>query len=289
MLGNFRLASDYFRQGLELSELYGFSEYTIQGWLGLSRAYRELGDWQKAYQSVEKYNTLKDSIEGMELKATILELRQQYESEKKIKEIERLTIENLLVSQREGFLRAIILVGLLLALSIAVIMVLRFRRVRQEKEIAIQRREVYRLNQENLRLTVDQKNRELSTMVLKMTQNTECLNQLKLELIKSDPQVFDPAIKRIEAQMLNSSQWDTFRLYFEEVHPGFFRRLKEHCPGISQNEERLCAFLKMNMSSKEIALLNSNTVAAVDKSRNRLRKKLEIDPEMNLKTYLDSL
>ena len=71
------------------------------------------------------------------------------------------------------------------------------------------------------------------------------------------------------------------------MHPNFFKRLKERLPALTPHEERLCAFIKLNLSTKEIANINNNTTAAVDKSRNRLRKKLNITADESLKEYLE--
>ena len=70
--------------------------------------------------------------------------------------------------------------------------------------------------------------------------------------------------------------WEEFDIRFQQMQQGFFENLQKACPGLSANERRLCAFLRMNMSTKEIAAMTGQSLLSIHKSRNRLRKKLNI-------------
>lgn len=76
-----------------------------------------------------------------------------------------------------------------------------------------------------------------------------------------------------------------FHLYFDEVHPGFLSRLSERF-ALSKSDLRLCAYLHLGMTTKEIAALTFKEVRSVESSRNRLRKKLGLAPEANLQQFL---
>ena len=155
--------------------------------------------------------------------------------------------------------------------------------------MAEQRKDIYRLSQENLKLNLDRKNRELSSMALQMVQKHEFLNDFRNNIKNSNPENIQSYIKQIDKHLNQNGEWKQFRLHFEEVHPVFFRKLKSGYPSLTSNEEKLCAFLKMNLSSKEISLINNSTISAVDKSRNRLRKKLDISAEQNLRDFLEKI
>lgn len=79
---------------------------------------------------------------------------------------------------------------------------------------------------------------------------------------------------------------DDFRVYFDEVHPGFLMRLSRQF-ALSKSDLRLCAYLHLGMTTKEIAALTFKEVRSVESSRNRLRKKLGLPPESNLQQFLE--
>jgi tetratricopeptide (TPR) repeat protein len=289
VLGNYQAAIPLLKQGLEYAHAYSFPEYRKEALFGLSTAYQSLQQWEKAFDAFQQYYLVKDSLEGVQEKAIILELEQQYERQRREQQIELLTTENEFNIKRRRILSALLVISIFLFLSIAIIVRLRYNRLRQQKELAEQKEDNYRLSQENLKLTLDQKNRELSSMAMQMAQKTEFLHNIKKELSHSDAENLDVHIRKIDNQINRNGDWDNFRFHFEEVHPDFFRTLRTTYRCLTANEEKLCAFIKMNLSTKEISLINNNTTAAVDKSRNRLRKKLALTPDQDLKTFLDSI
>ncbi len=88
-----------------------------------------------------------------------------------------------------------------------------------------------------------------------------------------------------EAKRLDND-WNQFAIHFDQVHANFLTNLKEKYTNLSPNDLKLCAYLKLNLSSKEIAQLLNITPRAVEVSRYRLRKKLGLKPEMNLFDFL---
>ncbi|HXL56817.1 MAG TPA: LuxR C-terminal-related transcriptional regulator, partial [Chitinophagaceae bacterium] len=80
--------------------------------------------------------------------------------------------------------------------------------------------------------------------------------------------------------------WEHFAAHFDKVHSDFLRTLKANYPNLSAHELKLCAYLRMNLSSKEIAQLENISVRGVEISRYRLRKKLQIPKETNLFDFL---
>jgi DNA-binding CsgD family transcriptional regulator len=84
-------------------------------------------------------------------------------------------------------------------------------------------------------------------------------------------------------------EWENFAKHFDKVHSDFLIELKERHSAITPNELKLCAYLRMNLSTKEIAQLMNISVRGVEISRYRLRKKLGISSETNLFDYLINL
>ena len=93
-------------------------------------------------------------------------------------------------------------------------------------------------------------------------------------------------IKSISEDDNMDREWENFTLHFDKVHSDFITGLKEKHPDISNNEVKLCAYLRMNLSTKEIAQLMNISIRGVEISRYRLRKKLAISSETNLFNYL---
>lgn len=88
---------------------------------------------------------------------------------------------------------------------------------------------------------------------------------------------------------INDNIWEEFEKRFNDVHSDFYKKLGETHPDLSPNERKLCAFIKLNMSSKEIAAITFQNVKSIDMARYRLRKKLGLAEEDNLMAYMIKL
>ena len=87
-----------------------------------------------------------------------------------------------------------------------------------------------------------------------------------------------------------SEIWEEFELRFKQVHGDFYSKLLENFPDLSQGEQRLCAFLRLNMSTKEISDLTGQSISALEMARFRLRKKLGISStDVNLAKFLSQV
>ena len=103
-------------------------------------------------------------------------------------------------------------------------------------------------------------------------------NKVEIELKKM--------IKSISEDDTIDTEWEKFATHFDKVHSDFIKVLKEKHPAISNNEVKICAYLRMNLSTKEIAQLLNISARGVEISRYRLRKKLGLKTETNLFDYL---
>lgn len=109
-----------------------------------------------------------------------------------------------------------------------------------------------------------------------------------------EDKAIDEASKRIKEVVAELSHYDNkavdndFRVYFEEVHPGYLKKLSHAFPHLSDTDLRMCAYLYLGMSTKEIAALTFREVRSIESSRNRLRKKLNLPAEANLKEFLNA-
>jgi len=93
-------------------------------------------------------------------------------------------------------------------------------------------------------------------------------------------------IRALDEDDKMDEDWEHFTIHFDKVHNDFFVALKERHPNLTPNELKLCAYLRMSLSTKEMAQLMNISVRGVEISRYRLRKKLRIPTETNLFNYL---
>jgi DNA-binding CsgD family transcriptional regulator len=88
----------------------------------------------------------------------------------------------------------------------------------------------------------------------------------------------------------DNDTWKEFELRFNQVHNDFYIKLRKLYPDLSPTEEKLCAFLRLSMSSKEIAAITQQSIKSVEVARARLRKKLNLtNTNSNLVTHLANL
>ena len=150
------------------------------------------------------------------------------------------------------------------------------------------------LRNENLEAELNFKNSEIASSAMHLVKKGELLTKIKGELTQVMKRLDnEPAITELKKMIKSLSEddnidkeWENFTKHFDKVHSDFVVKLKEKHPAISGNELKLCAYLRMNLSTKEIAQLMNISVRGVEISRYRLRKKLGIASETNLFDYL---
>lgn len=171
---------------------------------------------------------------------------------------------------------------------------------RQQSEQQRQRmeqseQEIGRLLQEKLENEVQYKNKELALATMHLVQKGEILTNIQEELQKAlEKKQPDATLRNELNRIVRTLQYDTqldqdwtqFAYHFDQVYGDFLKRLREQNPQLSQNDYRLAAYLRMNLSTKEIAHLMNISVRGVEGSRYRLRKKLNLPNEENLVEFL---
>jgi DNA-binding CsgD family transcriptional regulator len=175
------------------------------------------------------------------------------------------------------------------------------KRLREKEKFKLEKlkidKEILTLKEENLNLEIKKKNTELATSTLNNIKKNELLTSLITDLNKIDKAVLNSAlhppikkvIKKINHNLTDKDDWLTFELHFRNAHSDFFEKLRDKHPGLSSNEIKLSAYLKLNLSSKEIASLLNISIKSVDQGRWRLRKKLDLPKDSSLVNYIQSI
>ncbi len=157
-----------------------------------------------------------------------------------------------------------------------------FERVRLEND-----REIIKLRNDKLEQDIDSKNRELAASTMNIIKKNEFLNKIKKELTKvKDKNTVEPVIKIIDKNLNQNSDWELFQEAFNTTDKDFLKKIKEKYPKLTPNDLRLCAYLRLNLSSKEIAPLLNISHKSVEIKRYRLRKKMNLDAKANLTHHI---
>lgn len=170
-----------------------------------------------------------------------------------------------------------------------------------ENEIALMKTELEKEQLENERrkrqeqnLILEQevllKNKELTTSTLLISQHTSMLKKINTHLSEIESDGKKDSIKEIKKLIRSSvnleNDWDDFKLHFENVHADFFVKLGNKHPNLSQTDNRHCAYMRMKLNTKEIARLLNISPTSVQMSRVRLKKKMSLGKETDLRKYI---
>lgn len=171
---------------------------------------------------------------------------------------------------------------------------------RKNVELALQKSEAEKA--QLLTNEIERMNRELETnqrsitaATLKLIQNSERDAQIIDRLLEIEKDTTPEGKQKIKALIADNkrisynSNWDEFEILFEKVHSSFYEKLNTQYPTLTVNERKMCAFLKLNMSNKDIAQITFQSDDALKKARLRLRQKLELGREINLAAFLQNI
>lgn len=139
------------------------------------------------------------------------------------------------------------------------------------------------------------KNKELTTSILLNSQHKELLKNInthldKINVSSSNKKSGIRAIKKmIHSSTTFEENWDDFKLHFEKVHPDFFTKLGNAHPSLSQTDNKHCAYIRMKLNTKEIARLLGISATSVQMARFRLKKKMNLGKEIDLKNHIHNI
>tara|TARA_R110002050_G_scaffold59259_1_gene132552 strand:+ start:18566 stop:21319 length:2754 start_codon:yes stop_codon:yes gene_type:complete len=155
---------------------------------------------------------------------------------------------------------------------------------KQEEHIA-------NLEKEKLAKEIKLKQQELTSTTLNIAKKNEVILELKNMVVMNKDKFpsssrYGSFIKKLDKSVNDSEDWKRFEVNFKELHEDFFERLLKEFPKLTPKDLKLCAYLKMNLSSKEIAPLMGISLRGVEIHRYRLRKKLQIDTSEYLSSFL---
>lgn len=160
--------------------------------------------------------------------------------------------------------------------------------------LKIKDEEIHKLEHEKLKTEIDLKNDQLTTITMHLMKNNDFIldvqNKIATSINHTDSKKeLKKIIKNIDKELSNNDSWDQFAYHFDQVHGNYLKKLSDNNIKLSPREIKLAAFLRMNMSSKEISKMFNITSRGVELARYRLRKKLKLERDQNLVEYLIEL
>jgi len=260
---------------------HGYLKVILEASNLLTRNFLALHDTISAFKFDLVHDSLNDEFIALEKKTDLSKLMMQYKAEKEDK------IKDAQEQKKDRFY--LLLMTLIVVLSSFLLIWFSYKRRSKNKELL----------QENdeMQNDIDVKSRELVLNTMSKLKQNEMLIQIsdEVELLKEDTVDNDlkQKIMQISQKISVCSRaqiWDEFELRFTHVHEGFFTRLLEYYPELTANELRLCALLKLNMSTKEMADLTGQSLNALEMARFRIRKKIGIsNTNQNLVGFLSKI
>lgn len=172
-----------------------------------------------------------------------------------------------------------------------------FKEKEFEKENARKEHQIMELEKEKLEYDLQHKSQEMANLMINFVRKNEMLTEIKQELFKvmstlkgegatQSKQMLLVVNNKIDSNIQSDEVLKRIEEQFDLIHNNFMKRLSEKHPDLSANERMMCAYLKMNLSSKEIAPLLNISLRGVETIRYRLRKKFDLEREDNLTDYL---
>jgi tetratricopeptide (TPR) repeat protein len=270
-----------------------------------------LASYYKALHLSKKLGTLSSKAEAQKLLFKLYQKQSQYDSalkyhisysevkedlneEDALKELKLFEInsqfqerEKMLLEEAKRKEQEYQFIGLILFLASVIFGLLYFlsrsrsRRLSLERENLLLQSKNLSLEKSKMEKEIEYKNKELATGVIYQLQKAELISEAieKLKSIKPDEKlpssILNSALSDLKKTQ-NQSAWNEFELRFQQVHEDFYKRLQNLLPSLTINERRLCAFLKLNLSTKEISSITGQSCKSIEIARTRMRKKLKL-------------
>jgi tetratricopeptide (TPR) repeat protein len=279
----------------------------------LSKIYAATNNFSKAYFHQKRFGEINDSVYNDRNVKKIAELEYTYKFEKKKQAIEAMqqkkdAVQSAITKSLIGGIVLLLLFAGYVYRSLQAKHRSNLLLIRQKIEIEKLNDEYLALNKEYIKLNeqlkesniqinneLDLNQKSMTAATLKLIQNAgrdamtiDRLQQIEQHTSNEGKQNIKALIADYTRSSYNSN-WDEFEILFEKVHNSFYESLNTNYPTLTTNERKLCAFLKLNMTNKDIAHITYQSEEALKKSRLRLRQKLQIDRETNLSTFIQSI
>ncbi len=289
-LKRYELSNQYLDSCIRLSKESGFGLMLQKSYEAYSDNLKKLGKYREALKYLQTHNTVKDSIMNDNFQKRLARFETEYKTLEKQKEIETLQHKQKL---QKAHIKFILVIGISLVLLILIIGYFWVNKHKKEKEISALQLEKSRMEAQQLTEQVELKNKQLTSHALNMMQKNQLLQSFSDDINsimdKKEDNV-QMGLKKLNSEInrvINSEKdWDTFKVYFEQVNKDFIANFKKLSDDLTTTDIRLATLIKLNMTNKEIASLLNITHQSVKNAQYRLKNKLGLTAEQDLKKFI---
>jgi len=302
LLGNvYKLMNDYdesidnYLKALAISiDLKRHINYRILIYDSLSELYHMQGNYAEAYNYLKLAKDRNDVVFGSKSdnNLELLEIKDKYrqgkENQKKL--IDEQHIAELEHEEKISDLKNVLLFGVLIFFGLYVfVWVKHLRNKHKNEKRVLEEKQKLRIKKQSEILEL--KNKELAESALRLIEKDEFISSIKKKLANQGDNVDVNVLKRMlkSIQGTPSGNWKEFEVRFTAINQSFYDNLKEKFPNLSQTDQKICALVKLNFPSKDMAKLLGISVESVHTSRYRLRKKLNLDRNDNLEEFINQI
>ncbi|PKP47617.1 MAG: hypothetical protein CVT94_10950 [Bacteroidetes bacterium HGW-Bacteroidetes-11] len=273
-----------------VSEQAGWAEPAMQSAELLAKIYEKQGNEQLSLHYLKKYIEYLKIFESEGNTRKMAELEVKYDFEKEALRIEAL-------NRRKTILLSSALITSILIIILVIILLIHIR-TRATSAKLKHKNEMLEKEQikQNLANQLELRNKEITSNIILLQKKNEILTGIADKLMKAKHQFTEQNRDFIEKCIVelrentDDTDWKNFELQFNQIYESFYKKLDNINPNLTVNDRRLCAYLRLNMTTKEIAALTNLSVHSVEVARHRLRKKLQIDdPSILLVSFLEHL
>jgi len=286
----YRQAESHYRIVRKLAQQGSFLQYETEAIKGLSEVMKKKGQKDSALFFARLYQKYSDSLWQIRdnQKIILTELEFDFKNEQEKNKIE---IEKQQVIKSRNDLNYILIFSLVAGTSL-VFLLLYFLQHNKARHITLVKKNL-ELENISLKKDIELKNKELLLQSMNLAEKKEVMTEIsdRLQLIidtSISPE--DNTIRNLlrDFKTTNSENfWDEFNAHFRNIHPQFYPSLTRDHPGLTPNEIKLCAYIRLNLTTKEIEQLTRKSENTIKIARHRLRHKLGLGRDDNLTAYLN--
>ena len=243
--------------------------------------YRVLGNSDSFYQYSQLYNNLHDSIERAIVNSRLEIARLRLDNQSNVSEIRDLQKEkNAEIQERNYIIAAIVFVAI-----VGLLIINRQRlKSRFQRQLAFQQRVAAEKELTSAKEQLDM----FTQSIIEKTRVIEQLEQqVATKPLTDEQQQLASELSR--QTILTEEDWEKFKTLFEKIYPGFFLKLKEMVPDITVAEQRMAALIRLHLNTKQMASMLGISTDSVYKIRQRLRKRLQLNDELDTETFLTKI
>ncbi|MFT4758815.1 MAG: tetratricopeptide (TPR) repeat protein [Paraglaciecola sp.] len=284
------------KTGLAIAEKYQYNKVIADISKDLAETYQKNGDFESSVKYYETFNEISDSLLGHEVKQEVDALQKAYEKEKKEKE-ESAKEQEIIQLKQAKQISQVINIGIISFLVFSSgFLWLFFSRNKAKRQLIEAELKNKELEKERLEKELNFKAQDLTNFALDISRKNDFAQRLhdRLEvLMDADPKEIKEKARKLYFLVANhlkiNEDSKEFQMNIDTVNQDFYNKLNEKFPELTVNERQLCGLIRLNLTTKDIAAIKNISPKSVEMGRYRLRKKMKLDPNVEIANFMQKL